>query len=236
MEMDSRPWQFPDNAVEMRYHAFVYQTFVDRSKDLIRIHFLCILVMNIVAGTVKYFVLDKRDHLEDAVMALRFVGTTSLAYFYLSKWSDSMKPMAARIYFWVGRLFYFAGVLVEAGILRQPDSQVKFFLVWYLFGGGIFTTTFEEYLGFAFVLTYLELARLLILGGPCPVDSSRICTTYELFTHFVYHTLYLGVAVWMHHYTHSERRKDFVAFDHRHTPAVPIPAQNPYLRRSGSHH
>ena len=99
---NSRPWQFPDNAVEMRYHAFVYQTFVDRSKDLIRIHFLCILVMNIVAGTVKYFVLDKRDNLEDAVMALRFVGTTSLAYFYLSKWSDSAKPMAARIYFWVG--------------------------------------------------------------------------------------------------------------------------------------
>ena len=232
--MVCRPWQFPDYAMEKRYHAFVFGTLVDRSADFLRIHFLCILVMNIVAGTVKYFESGKGDNLETAGILLRFLGTAVLTLFYLSKWPDSAKPMVASIYFWSTRLFYFTGVLIEAGILRQPDSQVKFFLVWYLFGGGVLTTTFEEYLGFAFVLTYLELARLLIFGGPCPVDSSRICTTYELFTHFVYHTLYLGVAVWMHHYTHSERRKDFVAFDQRHTLAVPIPAQNPDLRRSRS--
>ena len=217
----------------MWYHAFVFETFVDRSKGFLRIHFLCISVVNIVAVTVKYFFSEKRDNLEDAGMVLRFVGT-ALALSCLLKWSDSMKPKVARIYFWVGRLFYFTAVLIEAGILRQPDSQVKIPLLWYLFGGGVLTMTFEEYLGCAFVLTYLEMAKLLILGGPCPVDSSRICTTYELWTHFVYHTLYLGVAVWMLHYTHSERRKDFVVSHRRYTPPVPVPAQNPDLRKIGS--
>ena len=101
----------------------------------------------------------------------------------------------------------------------MPDSQVKSGLVWYLYGGSVFIPTYEEYLCSGFILAYIELLRLLVWGGPCPVASSRSCTHGELVEHFCYHTVYLGVAAWMHSYTHGDRRRDFARLLQRRRPA-----------------
>ena len=227
--MVARPWRFTESNVECEYQAFVLDTLLDRSRMFLGIHLLFVMIPNIVVGVMTLFVLSKSDQLGMAGLAVRFVGTTTITAFYVLKWSDSWKPKIARIYFWMARFFWFVSTLMEAGILKQPDSLIKIGLLWYLYGDSVLVATFEEYLCCAFILAYLELMRLLLWGGPCPVDSSRPCTTYELWTHFAYHTLYLGVAIWIHQFTHIDRRKDFVnrRRSRRAPSSAPTPPRNP---------
>ena len=203
------PWKYPDPTLEGQYRAFVRDSFVDRSRQYLGIHLLCTFTLNVGAATVIIFTKGKEDLVNVAGVLCRLLGTAAIAAFYCLKWSKPWKPKIARIYSVMARCFWLVAAFMESGILQQPDSLIKVGLLWYLYWDSVMIVTFEEYLCCAFVLTYLEVVRLVLWGGPCPVDLSRPCTTYELWTQFVYHTLYLGVAVWIHHYTHSERRKDF---------------------------
>ena len=214
-------FRFPDPTLEGQYRAFVRDSFVERSRPFLGIHLLSTLTLNITAAAVAFFSEGKEDDMNVAGISFRLLGTATLAGFYCSRWSESWKPKIARIYHWMARLFWLVAAAMEFGILKQPDSHVKVGLLWYLYWDSVMISTFEEYLCCAVVLAYLELMRLLLWGGPCPVDLSRPCTTYELWTHFAYHTLYLGVASWIHHYTHSERRRDFACLNRsRRTPAT----------------
>ena len=203
------PWKLPDPTREEQYQAFVRDSFLDRSRPFLGMHLLCVVTLNFTAAAVTFLTNGNEDLFHVAGIFVRLLGTATLASFYCLQWSNPWKPKIARIYSWMARCFWLVAAAMEAGFLQQPDSHVKVGLLWYLYWDSVMIVTFEEYLCCAFVLTYLEVVRLVLWGGPCPVDLSRPCTTYELWTQFVYHTLYLGVAVWIHHYTHSERRKDF---------------------------
>jgi hypothetical protein len=208
------PLAFSDVEMESKYRRFVTDTIVDRSRPYMGLHLLCLVALTVTVAysAITFDLMEKGDYTWVAVIIARSSGTIFTAFIYFYKWSETAKPRIGRSFSWVCRFFFLIIGAIELGLLKQPDSQLKTGLLWYFYGGAVFITTFEEYVCCSLILAYLELVRLIIWGSaiPCPVDSSRPCTVDELWQHFGYHTLYVGVAIWIHSYTHSDRRRDFV--------------------------
>ena len=127
---------------------------------------------------------------------------------YFVDWSARTIPKIALFHVWLTRAAFIMAGAVQAG-LKQPDSQLKTHLVWCLYVGGIFLPSYTEYLGCSFIITYTEFIALVVFSGACPLDSSRPCTNYEILLQFNHHTVYLGIAAWIHYHTHSDRRREF---------------------------
>jgi hypothetical protein len=205
------PWAFDDAMTEKRYRVYFTKTQWDRSR-LLGLITLVVMWFCVGANIVYTFFFPNtltEDSGQLAGIAIRLFSMAFGTAIFMVKWSDAHKTNMACAQLWMMRFSVVFAAAVEAG-LKQPDSNLKVTFLCSLFVSGFIFPTFTEYICGAFVVGYLEFFRLLLLGGPCPCDSSRNCTASELLEHFAYHTLYLAVALWIHFHTYSDRRKDFI--------------------------
>jgi hypothetical protein len=205
------PWAFDDAMTEKRYRVYFTKTQWDRSRLL---GLITLVVMWFCVGanffyTFFYFNSLTEDSGQFAGITIRLCSLAFGTTIFMVRWSDAYKTSMACAQLWMMRFGFVFAAAVEAG-LKQPDSNLKVTLLCCLCVGGFIFPTFTEYICGAFVVGYLQFFRLLLLGGPCPCDSSRNCTASELLEHFGHHTLYLAVAFWIHFHTHSDRRQDFI--------------------------
>jgi hypothetical protein len=204
----SSPWKFKDPAKELQFHEFLFPYVVDRYKLLLGWFLVGIGILNAAAALwLIYF--DEGDFGQYVGISARFSGNIASTLMNCINWSEKWKPIVGKGYIWLSRIFFVLAGAVEAG-LKQPDSKLKVGLLCILYVAGVFIPTYEEYLTCAIIISYLELCQLLIYELPCPVDTSRQCTIYELWEHFAHHTLYLGIAAWIQYHTHCDRRRDFL--------------------------
>lgn len=201
------PWMFQDREKESKFREHFFLTLLDRYRLLIRSCLAGIWVLN-AAAALTLILFDNGDTGQYIGIAARMVGIIAGSYLHCTKWSDEFKPVIAKGFMWINRTFNCLASSVEAG-LSQPDSQLKVGLLVQMYFGSVLLPTYEEALLSSVVMSYTELSRLLIIGGPCPTDSTRSCTGHELWERFVHHTLYLCIAAWIHYHTHSDRRRDF---------------------------
>ena len=201
------PWTFNDQAKESQFREYFFQSFLTRYCSLLRWNLVGVYVINVTASLLTV-VFDEGDVSQYFGLLLRWAGTITSTLMYCIKWSDGNKPIVAKSYMWLTRISFFLVGVIEAG-LKQPDSKLKVALLWATYVAGVFLPTYEEYLSYSIVVTYMELCRLVVFGGPCPVDSARECTSYELWEHFAHHTLYLGIAAWIQYHANSDRRRDY---------------------------
>jgi hypothetical protein len=204
----SSPWKFKDPAKELQFHEFLFPYVVDRYNLLLRWFLVCIGIIN-AAATLWLIFFDEGDFGQYVGISARLSGNIASTFLTCINWSDKYKPIVGKVYMWFARIFFVLVGAVEAG-LKQPDSKLKVGLLGILYIKGVFIPTYEEYLTYAIIVSYLELCQLLIYEVPCPVDSSRQCTTYELWERFTHHTLYLGIAAWIQYHTNCDRRRDFL--------------------------
>jgi hypothetical protein len=209
------PWKFRDPVKEARFREYFLASLIDRYDSLLR--------WNLVGGYALNFSLtlwlvffDDGDFGQYFGMAFRWWGNITGTFMYCIKWSDGHKPIIAKVYVFLTRIFFLLFAAIEAG-LKQPDSKLKVCPLWGMYVLGIFFPTYEEFLIYSIVISYVELCRLIVFGGPCPVDSSRSCTTFELLERFAHHTLYLCIAAWIQYHANSDRRKDFVRMSRKDT-------------------
>lgn len=201
------PWVFKDSKKETKFREYFFHSVVTRYRSLLRWNLVGIYVSNVTAALL-LLIFDEGDIGQYFGLLLRWAGTITSTFMYCIDWSEGKKPIVAKGYMWLARIFFILVGAIEAG-LKQPDSKLKVGLLWATYVGGVFLPTYEEYLSYSIVITYMELSRLLIFGGPCPVDSGRVCTSYELWERFAHHTLYLGIAAWIQYHANSDRRRDF---------------------------
>jgi hypothetical protein len=204
----SSPWKFKDPTKELQFHQFLFLSVVDRYNLLLRWNLVGIWISN-AAATLWLFFFDEGDFGQYVGISARLSGNITSTFMYCIHWSDKCKPIVGKGYMWLARIFFVLVGAIEAG-LKQPDSKLKVGLLWSMYVGGVFIPTYEEYLTYAIIVSYLELCQLIIHEVPCPVDSSRQCTTYELWERFAHHTLYLGIAAWIQYHTNCDRRRDFL--------------------------
>ena len=187
------PWMFQDRGNESRFREHFFLSVLERYKLLLQWSLAGIWFLNVAAALTLIF-FDQGDIGQYFGVAARMGGITASTYMYCTKWSDAFKPVIGKSFMWIARIFICLAGAVEAG-LTQPDSKLKVGLLLQLYVGGVFLPTYEEFLLCSVVISYTELSRLLIIGGPCPIDSTRSCTTYELWERFTHHTLYLGIEI-----------------------------------------
>ena len=64
----------------------VRDSFLDRSRQFLGLHLLCVVALNCIAAAVTFFS-QGQDRFHVAGISVRLLGTAILAGFYCSKWS-----------------------------------------------------------------------------------------------------------------------------------------------------
>ena len=202
------PWSFQNVDMEKGFQENFMKTLWEKSKFISK--WSLIIGLFVVTTNLAYALLFPTDVFGQlTVISIRLFFMALYTAMLMIDWSNTFKPKIAFLQIWMIRFCVLFAATVEAGI-KQPDSKLKVQLLWHLYVGGFYFPTFIEYLCGALILAFLEFFRLILLGGPCPVDSSRSCTLYELMELLGHHTLYLVIAVWINFHIHTDRRREYM--------------------------